>query len=62
MAIEIDGVTHTFEENAKNDEVRQQRLEELGVRFLRFDDLDVKKELKYVLNKIHEWILENTHP
>jgi len=62
LAIEIDGVTHTFEENAKNDEVRQQRLEELGVRFLRFDDLDVKKELKYVLNKIHEWILENTHP
>ena len=62
LAIEIDGVSHTFEVNAENDIIRQKRLEELGMRFLRFDDIDVKQELEFVLNRIHDWIIENTHP
>ncbi len=45
-----------------NDQVRQKKLEALGVRFLRFDDLDVKQDMKYVLNNIHAWIVENVHP
>jgi len=43
LSIEIDGESHTHEEVAENDVVRQKRLEELGVRFLRFDDLEVKR-------------------
>ena len=62
LAIEIDGQSHEHEEAATNDEKRQKRLEDLGVRFLRFDDLEVKKEMKYVLNRIYDWIKENTHP
>src|SRR5210317_2535324 len=43
LAIEIDGESHTHEEASFKDKKRQLRLEELGVRFLRFDDLQVKK-------------------
>ncbi len=62
LAIEIDGQSHEHEEVAVNDKKRQKRLEDLGVRFLRFDDLEVKKEMKYVLNRIYDWVKENTHP
>ena len=62
LAIEIDGDSHTYEEIAENDKERQLRLEELGVRILRFDDLEIKKDIKYVLNSIHDWVTENTHP
>ena len=61
LAIEIDGESHTHEEVAENDMIRQKRLEELGVNFLRFDDLEVKKEIEYVLNIIYNWIKENGH-
>lgn len=62
LAIEIDGESHIHEEIAEKDIKRQSRLEELGVRFVRFDDLEIKQEMKYVLNKIYDWITENTHP
>ena len=62
LAIEIDGDSHTYEKVAENDKKRQLRLEELGVRILRFDVLEIKKNMKYVLNSIHDWVAENTHP
>ena len=62
LAIEIDGESHSTEKVAKNDIIRQRRLEELGVNVLRFDDLEVKTEMKYVLNAIYDWIKQNTHP
>ena len=62
LAIEIDGESHTHEEASVKDKKRQRRLEELGVRFLRFDDLEVKRDMKCVLNMIYNWIKENTHP
>ena len=62
LAIEIDGESHTHEEAAEKDRKRQLSLEDLGVRILRFDDLEVKREMKYVLNSIYNWIKENTHP
>jgi len=62
LAIEIDGDSHSYEDAHIKDKQRQMRLEELGVRFLRFDDLEVKKEMRYVLNEIYNWINENTQP
>ena len=59
LAIEIDGESHYHDDAPERDQVRQKTLEDLGVRFLRFDDLDVKQNMGYVLNIIHEWILEN---
>jgi len=34
------------------DSKRQERLERYGVQFLRFDNLDVKKKIAYVLDEI----------
>jgi very-short-patch-repair endonuclease len=50
LAIEIDGNSH--DEKQETDEIRQRRLETLGITFLRFDDLDVKKRLGWVLEEL----------
>ena len=54
LAIEIDGDSHIGKE--KYDEVRQNKLEGLGIKFLRFADLDVKKNMNGVLEIIENWI------
>lgn len=54
LAIEIDGESHDgkFEE----DMARQRKLESLGLTVLRFNDLDVKRDMKNVLMAIAGWI------
>jgi very-short-patch-repair endonuclease len=59
LAIEIDGSSHDSEEAKINDEIRQKRLESLGVRFLRFRDADVKRNMDMVINAIERWIDES---
>jgi very-short-patch-repair endonuclease len=54
LAIEIDGVSH--DEKITQDENRQQKLECLGVRFLRFTDREVKTNLQGVVMAIEDWI------
>lgn len=58
LVIEIDGDSHDFEDVALNDEIRQERLQALGLTFLRFDDLDVKQDIETVLFEIESWIEE----
>jgi very-short-patch-repair endonuclease len=65
LAIEIDGDTHIYRDDY--DDERQQALEKAGVHFLRFDDIEVKKDLLNVLRVIEDWIKrkeknEETHP
>ena len=38
---------------------RQKRIEDFGVRFLRFDDLDVKKKMSWVLEEIELWVIDH---
>ncbi len=57
LAIEIDGDTHIY--RYEEDEIRQQTLEKLGVKFLRFDDIEVKKNMSNVLRVIEDWINKN---
>jgi (E)-4-hydroxy-3-methylbut-2-enyl-diphosphate synthase len=57
LAIEIDGDTHIFRYDY--DDERQRKLEELGVHFLRFDDIEVKKSMSNVLRVIEDWIEKN---
>lgn len=59
LAIEVDGDSHNFDETYEKDKIRQQRLETLGVKFLRFDDAEVKKDINNVLRVIEGWIKEN---
>jgi very-short-patch-repair endonuclease len=56
LAIEIDGSTH--DEKIQEDITRQRNLELLGVRFLRFRDGDVKRNLEGVIEEIRKWIKE----
>ena len=58
LAIEIDGDSHDLKE--EEDVYRQIRLEAIGVRFLRFDDWEVKNNIKKVLKAIKKWINQNT--
>ena len=57
LVIEIDGITH--DQKLEDDELRQQKLESLGVRFLRFYDNDVRNNLDGVLTVIKNWITDN---
>jgi very-short-patch-repair endonuclease len=59
LAIEVDGMTHSYETAPAYDARRQARLEALGVRFLRFTDEDVKNRLYWVLEEIGAWIREH---
>jgi len=60
LAIEIDGDSHGYEEVIHNDEKRQIKLELLGVKFLRFDDMDIKTDLGDVIEEIEQWIRQNS--
>ena len=57
LAIEIDGGSHNDEQVSNNDQLRQQRLEDLGITFIRFNDKDVKKDMPNVLRAL-EGIIE----
>ena len=54
LAIEIDGDSHNFKEGY--DIKRQKELESYGISFLRFTDLDIKKNMFSVLLSIDQTI------
>lgn len=57
LAIEIDGDTHNYK--AEEDQERQERLEKVGIRFLRFNDVDIKQNIDGVMVAIENWIKMN---
>ena len=57
LAIEIDGESHW--QIGEEDRSRQSQLEELGIRFLRFPDIMVKRDINNVLSSIQTWIEEH---
>jgi len=52
LCIEIDGNSHDIEKVFQNDIKRQEKLESFGVRFIRFNDKDVKKDLENVIRAL----------
>ena len=54
LAIEIDGEAHNYK--VEKDQVRQNRLESLGINLLRFLDIDVKINMNGVLLTLNTWI------
>ncbi|QSE98854.1 endonuclease domain-containing protein [Fulvivirga lutea] len=62
LAIEVDGASHTYDDAPQRDTERQNKLEALGVKFIRFDDLDIKKNLNWVMNELYHWINNNVIP
>jgi very-short-patch-repair endonuclease len=58
LAIEVDGSIHnTIQQKAKDIE-RQYHLEQLGVRFIRINDADVKKNMDSVIRFLKSKIKE----
>ena len=60
LAIEVDGDSHTYRYDY--DDERQSELEKQGVRFLRFEDIEVKKNMMNVLRVIEDWIEKKPTP
>jgi very-short-patch-repair endonuclease len=56
LAIEIDGASHL--DRTQEDMKRQKELESLGIRFLRFQDIEVKQDLGGVITTIRDWVLQ----
>jgi very-short-patch-repair endonuclease len=56
LAIEVDGSSH--DNKYEYDLKRQARLEHLGVKFIRFDDIDVKRNMNDVLRALEARIFE----
>lgn len=54
LAIEIDGSSH--DNKWEKDQSRQHELEEAGVRFIRFSEQEVMKDIQGVLRAIQYWI------
>ena len=58
LVIEIDGSTHDDETGFIKDEKRQTIVEDLGLSFIRFNDIDVKVNMQNVLRTIENYILD----
>ncbi len=58
LVIEIDGSYHFEEEQKVKDKERQQILEEMGLKFLRFSEQQVRKDMDIVLKAIENYISE----
>ena len=54
LAIEIDGDSHI--DNERADKKCQEKLESLGIRFLRFSDNEIKENLDGVVQTISNFI------
>lgn len=57
LVIEVDGSSHDSEWAQRYDWKRQRRLESWGVKFLRFDDDQIKLDIRVVVKEIREWII-----
>lgn len=58
LAIEVDGITHEDIRVMEKDPIRQDEIEQYGVVFLRFNALDVVRDMKNVTRTIENWILD----
>lgn len=56
LVIEVDGESHWHDDNPLKDQERQEILENMGLSFLRFDDIDIKRNMAFVLGEIYRFI------
>lgn len=58
LVIEVDGSYHYQPEQRVKDEERQKILETMGLNFLRFSEMQVRKDMELVLRALENYILE----
>jgi very-short-patch-repair endonuclease len=52
LAVEVDGATHQSEEEIEYDKIRQEKLEQYGITFLRFTNAEVYDDRYNIVEKI----------
>lgn len=57
LVIEVDGDSHKQDAVMLNDVIREEILESMGLTLLRYDDIDVKKNMGFVLLSIESNVL-----
>ena len=57
LAIEVDGVTHSSQDEIEYDNDRQTKIEALGIVFLRFRNEEIYKNLEEVVNDITQKVI-----
>ena len=60
LIIEVDGLTHTWEETVAKDEKREAALKSAGFTVLRFTDNEVLNDIENVKRVIAGWIEDNS--
>jgi very-short-patch-repair endonuclease len=58
LAIEIDGITHHNVDAFEKDNIRQKKLEEFGIKFIRFGENDVASDITNVIRAIEGVMIE----
>ena len=61
LIIEVDGITHHWEETIKKDEIRQRELESARFTVLRFSDEEVLNRIHVVIDCLEDWIEKKTN-
>jgi len=64
LGIEIDGYSHEFLEVHEKDNIKSNRMRELGITIIRFSDKEVLKDIENVLRALEFYSVEfeKTHP
>ena len=52
LVIEVDGISHTWEETIKKDKIKEEQLKKAGFHILRFEDDSVLKQMNWVIEEI----------
>lgn len=58
LAVEVDGVTHSTDEEKEYDSRRDSDIGQLGIQFLRFTNPEIYEDLYNVLEKIKGKVME----
>ena len=56
LVIELDGVSHMFDEVQEQDQLKTERMNQLGITILRFHDDEVFNDIDEVIRRIDGWI------
>ncbi len=59
LGIELDGISHQFEETQVKDHLKEKYLNDLGIRVLRFQDEEVMKDVENVLRRIEQFCISS---
>jgi very-short-patch-repair endonuclease len=62
LIVEVDGITHQWEEIIKKDEIRQKALEAVGFTVLRFTDEEVLNNIQVIHDFLEDWIEKKIGP